>query len=442
MASSAELDDFLARLGASRERVLGLAAEANGPAADRPQLAAGVEELTGELLVADEELRAQHDELAALRVQIVELTARNEELFAAAPTAYLITDLHGTVIDANRSALRLFGDTVPRPPRQPIATRFPLPHRRAIRSLLSRAPVVGDPQSARVSIVGADGSELPVRVRVVLRTDPQSGTVLLRWEITPVPRSGEPQDLRLVSVDPDTGTAEAEAGGLGRLLSLARADLAAQLRWDAGASQLLSTILELTRRWVPGVGHASVCLHAEGRLHVAAATDELATGCDELQEEVREGPAYAAIVDQASVRVDDLDEETRWPMFSDRAIALGIRSVLVCELPLVPKPTATLNMYSRHRAAFGGVAELIAPVLAARASIALGHADQVFNLHRAVESRQVIGAAVGILMERHKLSDRQAFERMVAVSQNSHVKLRDIATRLVETGEEPEDVVQ
>lgn len=77
------------------------------------------------------------------------------------------------------------------------------------------------------------------------------------------------------------------------------------------------------------------------------------------------------------------------------------------------------------------------PVFAARAAIAAAYADKVTNLHRALESRQVIGQAVGILMERHRLSAKEAFDTMVATSQETHVKLRELALRINETGADP-----
>src|SRR5262249_29795269 len=92
--------------------------------------------------------------------------------------------------------------------------------------------------------------------------------------------------------------------------------------------------------------------------------------------------------------------------------------------------------------AFGEAAELVVPVFAARASIALTHADRVLNLRRAIGTRQVIGEAVGILMERHRISADDAFERLGRAAQNTQVKLRGLATRLTEPGEEPEDAAQ
>jgi AmiR/NasT family two-component response regulator len=70
----------------------------------------------------------------------------------------------------------------------------------------------------------------------------------------------------------------------------------------------------------------------------------------------------------------------------------------------------------------------------------LAHTELVFNLRRAVASRQQIGQAVGILMERHKIDEDVAFDRLVAASQQGQIKLRELAARITATGEEPEDI--
>jgi len=101
------------------------------------------------------------------------------------------------------------------------------------------------------------------------------------------------------------------------------------------------------------------------------------------------------------------------------------------------KRRGVLSVYAGHPAAFDAAAELVIPVFAARAAIAAAYADKVTHMHRAIESRQVIGQAVGILMERHRLSPQQAFDNMVTTSQQSHIKLRELALRINETGEEP-----
>jgi ANTAR domain len=222
------------------------------------------------------------------------------------------------------------------------------------------------------------------------------------------------------------------------LLTLARADLAAALGGDITPAEQLTQIIDLTVRLVPGTQHASVAvLHDNDRLETLASTSSIAVACDHAQRN-GEGPCFALNIDNPMLRIDDLRHDTRWPGFAARAAELGIRSTLVCELPAIRRHTATLNVYCARRSAFRAAAELVAPVFASRAAIALAHTTQVANLHTAINSRQVIGEAVGILMERHRLTEDEAFQRLVTASQHQHIKLRDLATRITQTGEDPD----
>ena len=66
-------------------------------------------------------------------------------------------------------------------------------------------------------------------------------------------------------------------------------------------------------------------------------------------------------------------------------------------------------------------------------------AGQVSDLERAVESHRLIGQATGILVERHKVVPSRAFELLRDSSRRRNLKLRDLATRVIETGLEPDD---
>lgn len=435
MTSQDELGDFLTWLGDYRTR---LAGASRSDAAEQAE----IDQLVEELLVAEEELRAQHDELAAVRLELEGLAARNEELFGASPVAHVITDPRGMIVDASRATWELLGAAGGAKPRRPIVTLFATGCRRQVRSLISLAVVGGDPHEADLTLAGGD-AEFAVHVIVQTRTEPQTGTALLRWQLTPLASAQTTPPLRLVASQPAAATrVEADPDGeLTRLLSLARADLASELHPDAGTEVLLERVVELTKRWVPGGERASVCRQErDADLETSAASDDVASACDLLQVDLGEGPMIDSITEHRTVRVDDLRDEQRWPRFAPAALELGVRSVLACELPLTPRSNATLNLYSQQPDAFGLMAELLIPVFASRASIALAHADEVYNLRRAMKSRQVIGQAVGILMERHKLSADQAFDRLVSASQRSHIKLREVATRVTETGQEPDQV--
>jgi AmiR/NasT family two-component response regulator len=54
-------------------------------------------------------------------------------------------------------------------------------------------------------------------------------------------------------------------------------------------------------------------------------------------------------------------------------------------------------------------------------------ADQVAHLQRAVDSRDLIGQAKGILMERFKADDEAAFRMLVRSSQETNMKLTAVA---------------
>jgi hypothetical protein len=199
----------------------------------------------------------------------------------------------------------------------------------------------------------------------------------------------------------------------------------------------------LAERLVPGTQHATVSVIRDAdEIETLVSTSSLGAAADRLQGDLQEGPAFQLNELHGTLRIVDVRHEARWPKYAARLQELGLRSVLACELPLTGQPEGVLTLYSARRHAFGDAAELVVPVFAARASIALTHADRVLNLRRAIGTRQVIGEAVGILMERHRISADDAFERLVTASQNSHVKLRELARRVTETGEEPEDAAR
>jgi GAF domain-containing protein len=163
-----------------------------------------------------------------------------------------------------------------------------------------------------------------------------------------------------------------------------------------------------------------------------------------MQHQTGEGPCLDAIVHQLIFYVDDLNSDLRWPHFAPQATALGLRSMLA--LPLVGSESiGAINLYARYPAAFGVVDRAKATILASLASLALTvahtHEDEerrADNLMAALDSRETIGEALGILMERERISSDQAFEVLRRASQHLNLKLREVAQNLVDTGERPD----
>lgn len=87
------------------------------------------------------------------------------------------------------------------------------------------------------------------------------------------------------------------------------------------------------------------------------------------------------------------------------------------------------------------VADLLAQAFALavdRLILAQQSADRQEHLARGIESHRLIGQAVGILVERHRVTPTAAFERLKRASQDRNLKLRAVAEEVIETGADPE----
>ena len=155
------------------------------------------------------------------------------------------------------------------------------------------------------------------------------------------------------------------------------------------------------------------------------------------------GPLIDAIVTHGVVYAEDLVTDSRWPGFAAVALMSQIRSVLAIPL-LHGDHQGALVLYSHYPSAFGAVdrarALLLASLGALTLTLALDHDDDVAkakSLATALVTREIIGQAQGILMERERITAEQAFTILRRASQHLNVKLRDVAQDLVQTGSNP-----
>jgi len=155
-----------------------------------------------------------------------------------------------------------------------------------------------------------------------------------------------------------------------------------------------------------------------------------------VQFEAQEGPGVNAIVEHATFRTGDLVTEERWPRFASRAAELGINSMLSFRLFVTETTLGSLNLYSSRRNAFSRDAENDGQLFASHAAVALVCAQHEAQLNDAIKSRDVIGMAKGILMHRHGVDCHRAFGMLAESSQQTNIKLRDVATWVVEHGQE------
>jgi GAF domain-containing protein len=197
--------------------------------------------------------------------------------------------------------------------------------------------------------------------------------------------------------------------------------------------QTLELVLSAAVDTSPATDLAGVLLLEErGKITSPATTDEVVNELDQVQAEHTEGPCVESIYDQEMVHVPDFaDELERWPHFARRALDLGVHGSLSFQLYTEGSRAGSLNLFSRHPHAFGEEDRVLGALFANQAGLALRGARRVAQLDRAVASRDVIGTAKGILIERFGIGDDEAFQRLVQSSQHTNMKLVDVARWLV-----------
>ena len=196
---------------------------------------------------------------------------------------------------------------------------------------------------------------------------------------------------------------------------------------------ILTTLVHATQRSLPGVDHAGISVtHKDGRVETLAMTDPFVAALDELQYGLGEGPCLEAISEGATVNIVDALQETRWPRFIPRAVELGLRSQMGVRVYVEDKTVGGLNLYSTRPNAIDPDVQPMADLFATHAALALGKARHEETLYAGMQTRKVIGQAIGILMERYELDEDRAFQYLARVSQHSNHKLRDVAVELVE----------
>jgi GAF domain-containing protein len=217
------------------------------------------------------------------------------------------------------------------------------------------------------------------------------------------------------------------------------ASLARDLCDAVGLEELLDKVVRSAVASVPGAEHSGISfMNASRRIVPRVQTDELIGVIDELQTRIEEGPCMAVINGPAGmVRIDDLNQEKRWPRFTAEAREHGVSSVLSFRLYVGGRTTGSLSLFSSKPHAFDSEAEVMGELFATHAAIAMRGAEQTDTLHEALRTRDVIGQAKGLLMERLKITEQQAFAMLVDVSQRRNRKLRDIASAIMFDGQIP-----
>jgi transcriptional regulator with GAF, ATPase, and Fis domain len=182
-----------------------------------------------------------------------------------------------------------------------------------------------------------------------------------------------------------------------------------------------------------GVDYADVMLIGEGRFQSLAETTGLVVELDAAQLRLQQGPCLQAADGEMVVRCPDLGTDSRWPQFAEAAMKAGVHSMLSFQLYAHQSGAGALNLFGRTAGVFDAQTETIGALLATHAAIALMAADKQRQFEAALASRDSIGQAKGIVMERFSVNAVRAFAMLTKLSQESNTPVTTIAQQTIDT---------
>ncbi|TCM48863.1 GAF and ANTAR domain-containing protein [Kribbella sp. VKM Ac-2568] len=210
-------------------------------------------------------------------------------------------------------------------------------------------------------------------------------------------------------------------------------EVAAALQSPMDLDETLELITRSVADTIPGIVEASISITTKDReIKTLAPTGLLVTRADHLQYELGEGPCLDAALDDPIVAVNDLAADPRWPDFGPKAAALGFGSQVAFQFRAEPHVRGALNLYALEPNSIDQDSIQLGSMFAGQIAVAMGWARQDQTMTEALATRNVIGQAVGIVMERYQVDSDRAFAFLVRLSQTRNTKLRTVATALVD----------
>ena len=189
-------------------------------------------------------------------------------------------------------------------------------------------------------------------------------------------------------------------------------------------------------------GTALMLVDRDQVLRNLAASDLRAALLEELQAEHGEGPCVDAFDDKQPVSADDLAREARWPAFAPDAARRHLLAVLASPIPYSEQAVGVVAVFAAEphpwteaeREAIVAFTDLVA-LLILNAMEATERGRLAAELQVALDSRVVIEQAKGVLVGRHGLTTRQAFERLRRQARDQRRPLSEVARAVVSAAE-------
>lgn len=203
--------------------------------------------------------------------------------------------------------------------------------------------------------------------------------------------------------------------------------------------ELLTRVAGYAVRAIPGADGAGLTLIEQGRADTIVATADFVREIDKVQYGLGEGPCITAARDGETVISGSLGADPRWRRFGGRIARMGVHSAVSLPLITSDKVVGAMNVYAHARNVFDQRAAELGEMFAAPAAVAVQNAQMLEDtrrlaarLQQALDTRMVIERAVGIVMSRSGVDPDEARSRLIALSQQEHTKLVEIAQNIVD----------
>lgn len=228
-------------------------------------------------------------------------------------------------------------------------------------------------------------------------------------------------------------TVDNPGGAEGTHLRIAELVQELHSRPDTDSDTVLAELVEHAAVEIPGAQYAGVTVTRNARhIDTPAATHNWPILLDEIQQRHREGPCLTAAWEEKTVHVADLTTDSRFPLYRRDALEqTPICSIMAFQLFIADETMGALNVYAELPHVFDQASKDIGRIFAAHSSVAWNSARRDEQFKRALASRDTIGQAKGMIMERYGVDAVQAFEVLRKLSQDSNVPLVQVASELV-----------
>jgi transcriptional regulator with GAF, ATPase, and Fis domain len=203
---------------------------------------------------------------------------------------------------------------------------------------------------------------------------------------------------------------------------------------DTDADTVLGELTQSSVSAMPGAQHGGITIASRnGKVRTASATGRYPQLLDEIHQRHEQGPCLSAAWEHHVIRINDMALENRWPAYCRDAIEeTPIRSVMSFQLFADKHDMGALNFYAEEPNAFDDESAELGLIFATHTALAWNMSRRDEQFRSALASRDIIGQAKGMIMERFKIDAVQAFELLKRLSQNSNTPLVVMARQLVE----------